>query len=155
MKILHTVLCLIVCTFSSAGQNSAETEEAHIKQLIVDTFNGVWSDLEPGNISKYHTPDFLLLEHGELWNNDTIANYMKQARLRKPLPKRDNSIEIIETKIFGDRAWVAYHNRATFTVEGKVIRKAYWLESATAVRTEEGWKLDMLHSTRVKNQTDN
>ena len=42
-------------------------------------------------------------------------------------------------------AWIAYKNHAVFTVDSKIIRKAYWLESATAILTENGWKLQMLH----------
>ncbi len=152
MKILYTLTLICICTFTTVGQNSPETDEAKIEQLINDVFDGIWSDLDPENISKYQTDDFLLLEHGELWNNDTIARYMDRASMRDPLPERVNNIEIIEIKVFGDNAWVAYHNRATISVDGKVVREAYWLESATAVRTEEGWKLDMLHSTRVQNQ---
>lgn len=72
--------------------------------------------------------------------------------LRKPNPKRMNTIEIIEIKIANRMAWVAYQNYATFTIDNKIIRKAHWIESATAILTENGWKLEMLHSTRIKNE---
>lgn len=150
---MKTKLLITLALFTMAftyGQATEVTEEEKIEQLINDVFDGIWSDLNPENINKYQTDDFLLLEHGEIWNNDTITAYMEGASQRKPLPERVNDIEIIEIKIFNDHAWVAYHNRASISVDGKVVRNAYWLESATAVRTEEGWKLDMLHSTRVK-----
>lgn len=153
MKIFYTLLFIITLTFQSYAQITEDKDKASIEQLINDTFNDIWSDLNTEAISKHHTEDFLLLEHGELWNNDTIARRLEGYKLRKIPRERENIIEIIETKIFGDRAWTAYHNHAVFTEEGKVVRKAYWLESATAIRTEEGWKLDMLHSTRVKNDT--
>ncbi|WP_224490927.1 nuclear transport factor 2 family protein [Robertkochia flava] len=155
MRIFYTLLCICLCSLPALGQNTSLQEEEKIEQLINDVFNGIWSDLNPENIQKYQTDDFLLLEHGEVWNNDTIARYMDRASKRSPLPERVNNIKIIEVKVFGDHAWVAYHNRATISAEGKVVRKAYWLESATAIRTEEGWKLDMMHSTRVKNETYN
>lgn len=71
---------------------------------------------------------------------------------KKPKPRRVNSIEIINMKITGKTAWIAYKNTATFYVEDRIVRKAGWLESASAVLTLGGWKLDMLHSTRVKNE---
>jgi hypothetical protein len=49
-------------------------------------------------------------------------------------------------------AWVAYKNQAIFSHDNKIIREAHWLESATAILRENGWKLEMLHSTRTKNK---
>lgn len=122
------------------------------KRLIEQSFDEIWSELNAQNIEKYYTQDFLLLEHGEVWNNDTIANYLNAARLRKPQLTRVNTIEIIDIKMEKESAWVAYHNYATFSADGTITRKAHWLESATAILTENGWKLDMLHSTRINNE---
>ena len=61
-------------------------------------------------------------------------------------------IKIIEIKIANKMAWIAYQNYATFSSDNKIIRKAHWIESATAILTEGGWKLEMLHSTRIKNE---
>ncbi|MBK9319657.1 MAG: DUF4440 domain-containing protein, partial [Bacteroidetes bacterium] len=111
----------------------------------------IWSKLNSKNIDKYYTKDFLLLENGEVWNNDSITNYLDNAILRKPNPKRMNTIEIIDIKIANRMAWIAYQNYATFSTDNKSL-KAHWLESATAILTETGWKLEMLHSTRIKNE---
>lgn len=154
MKIFYTFLFIVTLSFQCFAQTTEAKDKESIEKLINDTFNDIWSDLSTEAISKHHTEDFLLLEHGELWNNDTIARYLEQYKGRKIPRERENKIEMIEIKVFGDRAWTAYHNRAVFTEQGKVVRKAYWLESATAIRTEEGWKLDMLHSTRVKNEAN-
>lgn len=152
MKTFYTLLLASLTYIPVMAQETATTDEALIEKLIIDSFDEIWSARSADNINTYYTEDFLLLEHGELWNNDTIAHYFKKSVPANPLPKRVNTIDIIEIKVFGNRAWVAYHNHATVSVEEKIIRKAYWLESATAIKTEEGWKLDMLHSTRVKNE---
>jgi hypothetical protein len=131
------------------GQSAVEADKEQIKRLIVQSFDEIWSELNAKNIDKYYTKDFLLLEHGEIWNNDTIAKYLNNAKLRMANLTRVNTIEIIDIKVGKGTAWVAYQNYATFSTEGKITRKAHWLESATAVLTENGWKLDMLHSTRV------
>ena len=81
----------------------------------------------------------------------TFAKYLDKAVLEKPNPKRINTIEIIEIKIANKTAWVAYHNYATFSIDDKIVYKAHWLESATAILTDKGWKLEMLHSTPIKN----
>jgi hypothetical protein len=152
MKRLKTTMFLVLFTTISFGQGSKETDKTLIKNLVVESFDEIWSDLNAKNIDKFYTKDFLLLENGEVWNNDTIANYLNNAILRKPKPKRLNTIEIIDIKIANGKAWVAYHNYATFSIDDKIVRKAHWLESAVAILTEDGWKLEMLHSTRIKNE---
>jgi len=152
MTRLNFIVLLMFFTTISFGQVSNEPEKTRIKNLIMESFDEIWSPLNSKNIGKYYTKDFLLLENGEVWNNDSITNYLDNAILRKPIPKRVNTIEIIDIKIANSTAWVAYQNYATFSTDNKIIRKAHWLESATAVLTEHGWKLELLHSTRIKNE---
>ena len=143
------MICFATISF---GQSSIKTDESRIKELIIESFDEIWSKLNSTNIDKYYTVDFLLLENGELWNNDSVSMYLDNAALKKLIPNRVNSIEFIEVKILKGMAWVAYKNQAIFSLENKIIRKAQWLESATAILTQNGWKLDMLHSTRTKNE---
>lgn len=152
MKKRNPFLALLFLTSIAFSQTSNKADKAQIEKLVIDSFDEIWSKLDPKNIKKYYTKDFLLLENGEVWNNDTIALYLNKAVLRKPNPKRINTIKIIDIKITKKTAWVAYHNYATFIADDKTVRKAHWLESATAVLTNEGWKFDMLHSTRIDNE---
>ncbi len=126
------------------------TDQIEIESLIQNSFDEIFSAYQAESLSKYYTEDFLLLEHGEVWTLDTINNYLERARKNPNPTVRTNRFDFIETKIFGDRAWIAYHNYATITRNGQVIQELYWLESATAIRTASGWRLDMLHSTRAK-----
>ena len=152
MKRLNFIILMMFFTTISFGQVSNETDKTRIKNLIIESFDEIWSKLDAKNIDKYYTKDFLLLENGEVWNNDSIKNYLDNAMLRKPNLKRMNTIEVIEIKIANKMAWIAYQNYATFSTDNKIIRKAHWLESATAILTENGWKLEMLHSTRIVNE---
>jgi hypothetical protein len=149
MKRFNFIILMMFFTTISFGQVSNETDKTRIKNLIIESFDEIWSKLDVKNIDKYYTKDFLLLENGEVWNNDSIKNYLDNAILRKPNLKRMNTIEVIEIKIAKKMAWIAYQNYATFSSDNKIIRKAHWLESATAILTENGWKLEMLHSTRI------
>jgi len=143
---------MIFFTTISFGQTSIEIDKSHLKELIIKSFDEIWSKLNSKNIEKYYTKDFLLLENGEVWNNDSIANYLDNAILKKPIPNRVNSIEFIEIKVTKGMAWIAYRNQAILTIENKIVRKTHWLESATAILTENGWKLEMLHSTVTKKE---
>ena len=149
MKRINFIILMMFFTTISFGQVSNETDKTRIKNLIIESFDEIWSKLDAKNIDKYYTKDFLLLENGEIWNNDSIKNYLDNAMLRKPNLKRMNTIDVIEIKIANKMAWIAYQNYATFSSDNKIIRKAHWLESATAILTENGWKLEMLHSTRI------
>ena len=152
MKRLNFIILMMFFTTITFGQVSNETDKTRIKNLIIESFDEIWSKLDAKNIDKYYTKDFLLLENGEVWNNDSIKNYLDNAMLRKPSLKRMNTIEVIEIKIANKLAWIAYQNYATFSTDNKIIRKAHWLESATVILTENGWKLEMLHSTRIVNE---
>lgn len=143
---------MICFTTLSFGQSATKTDKLQLKQLIIESFDEIWSKLDSKNIDKYYTKDFLLLENGEIWNNDSIANYLNKAILDKPIPNRVNSIEVIEIKILNKMAWIAYKNQAVFSFDDKRTKKVYWLESATAILTKNGWKLEMLHSTRMKDE---
>jgi len=152
MRRLYSLILVMFFTAISFGQGSTETDKSLIKNLVTESFVEIWSELNAENIDKYYTKEFLLLENGEVWNNDSIANHLDKARLQKQIPKRVNRIEIIEIKIVNGMAWVAYQNYATFSIDNEIIRKAHWLESATAILTQNGWKLEMLHSTRIKTE---
>ena len=152
MKRRNTIILMLFFTSIAFAQVSIETHKKQIQNLVLESFDEIWSKLEATNIEKYYTKDFLLLEHGEVWNNDTIAKYLNNAKLKLPIPKRVNTIQIIDIKVANKTAWVAYHNYATITADDKIIRKVHWLESATAILTNKGWKFDMLHSTRIKSE---
>ncbi len=155
MKNILWLSLILLSAEMSFGQVAKKTDKLQIANIIKESFDQIWSELNSKNIRKFYTEDFLLLENGEVWNNDSIANYLDHAILRQPIPRRKNTIEIIEIKITGKTAWIAYKNAAIFSIDNNIVRQASWLESATVVLTPGGWKLDILHSTRTKNEIIN
>ncbi|MGC1204735.1 MAG: nuclear transport factor 2 family protein [Flavobacteriaceae bacterium] len=119
-----------------------------VEQVVQRIFDDIWSDKKAELLTKYHTDDFILLEHGEVWTNDTIANWCKRAKLRDEGVKRINSFDFFEAKREGNRIWMAYHNYATIKKD-TISRKLEWLESIVAVKQDSIWKLELMHSTRV------
>lgn len=148
MKSMLLIFFTLISTFLAAQQTSSDENQLH--DLIQNSFDEIFSAYQAESLPKFYTEDFLLLEHGEVWTLDTIKSYLERARTNPNPTVRTNRFDFIETKIFGDRAWIAYHNYATISRDGQVIQELYWLESATAIRTSSGWRLDMLHSTRAK-----
>jgi ketosteroid isomerase-like protein len=131
------------------AQTSDETE---IQNLIQNSFDELFSNLNSEKVGDFYTDDFLLLEQGEIWDKAIILGYFERASKNPNRPIRTNRFEFIQTKVEGNRGWVGYWNFATISRDGQVLQEIKWLESATAVKTNEGWRLDMLHSTRVEKE---
>ena len=146
MKRSFQILILFITTVA-LGQDSVSSKEEEIKDLINNSFQEIFSDLDAGALDVYCTEDFLLLETGEVWDMERMRNYLESSGNEKTEVKRINSFDFIEVKIFGKMAWAAYYNKAEFRNDGEVVKEMNWVESATAVLTEEGWKLQLLHST--------
>lgn len=130
----------------------AEADRRAVEQLIQGAFDEVWSGTDTAAVRRFHTDDFVILEHGEVWTTDTIRNWQlgTPAGRRPDAPQRRNSFTFFRNEAAGEDAWVAYHNRAHWVdAGGDTVGAAGWLESAVATRTEQGWKLRMMHSTRL------
>ncbi len=147
---MKTLSFLLFFCFPIAAFSQTSIDEKAIQDLIQNSFDDLFSDFESDKLLDYYTADFLLLEQGEVWNNELILDYFEQAKNNPNPVNRTNRFDFIETKVNGNTAWIAYHNFATISRNGEVIQEIYWLESATAVKTENGWRLDMLHSTRAQ-----
>lgn len=152
MKKLLPLLLLLLISTSAVAQTSKEADKTLIKELIINSFQDIFSNLDPESLGKYYTADFLLLENGEVWDNEMITDYMNRLKKRESRLERINSFDFIEIKIRDGMAWVAYHNTATFEKEGEIVGEMNWLESATAVKTKNGWRLQMLHSPVVEEE---
>ncbi|HSP11579.1 MAG TPA: nuclear transport factor 2 family protein, partial [Salegentibacter sp.] len=113
-------------------------------------FQKIFSDMDAQALDTYCTQDFLLLETGEVWDMKKMRNYLEQAGAHKTKVKRIHSFDFIDIKIEGKIAWVAYYNKAEFKTGDEIVNEMNWLESATAILTEEGWKLQLLHSTLAR-----
>lgn len=153
MKHLHKLLIIFVLTFISCQKENgkiADNKEDFkaVEQVVQGVFDDIWSLKKAELLSKYHTEDFILLEHGEVWTNDTIANWCIRAKKRDQGIERINSFEFFKAKREGNRIWMAYHNYAILKSDS-LVRKAQWLESIVAIKQDSTWKLELMHSTRV------
>lgn len=136
------ILAALLIPALSFSQNA---EQNKVNNTIKAMFDGL-AELSMEQIKKNSTADLMILEHGEIWNMDTIANKINE--LRSHNPSRVNSFKFIKTEITDQTAWVAYENRALVTMNGQKT-DYYWLESATLIKEGNEWKVKMLHSTRL------
>lgn len=146
MKKLFLIVLAAATYWNAYAQTTDEKQKIH--QTIIDFFEG-FSIRDIGTIKKHTTADFLLLEDAMLWNTDTIAHRFHQAKARGNNFTRVNSFDFIKTEIKGQTAWVAYHNTAN--ISGDRPRTVKWLESAVLMKRGNEWKIEMMHSTPVRN----
>ena len=144
-------LLLSSCAFPNSEKEQALTQEEEeiAKALIQGSFDKIWGGVDSSEIANYHTDDFIILEHGEVWDNDRIKAYIRSQLQREDRPVRKNRMEYISMEKYGASIQMAYHNYAEFMRADTLVAKRQWLESALAVKTDEGWRLKMMHSTRV------
>ena len=117
---------------------------------VLELFAGV-SAIDHDRMRATATDDFQLLEVGEVWDMKNFTDVVKP----NPFIRR-NYFDVIKTDINENFAWISYWNKAAYTKkqpktkEDEKIQEVAWLESAVMVRTKAGWKVQMLHSTRIK-----
>ena len=147
------LLLLSSCQYPEDAKEDVLTEEEKdiAKELIQGSFDHIWGGVDSMAIAKYHTDDFIILEHGEVWDNDRIKAYIRRQHQRENRPLRKNRMEYISIEKYGASIQMAYHNYAEFIQADTLVAKRKWLESALAIETQDGWRLKMMHSTRVPN----
>ncbi|MCO1334226.1 nuclear transport factor 2 family protein [Microbulbifer sp. OS29] len=89
------------------------------------------------------TDDFILLEHGEIWDIEILVAAMKPSGL-----KRTNYFSIINFEEQKDLLTINYWTKANFASEDG-NKEAVWLESAIVKKIDGIWLLAQLHSTRL------
>ena len=129
---------------------SQSTEQAKVNNVIVAIFKGL-ADLSIEQIKNSSTDDLIILEHGEIWNMDTIVAKVNELKTLNPV--RVNSFDFVKTEVRDNTAWVAYHNKAIITMNGQKVQY-HWLESAVLVKQGNDWKVKMLQSTRLLPKKD-
>ena len=122
------------------------TEKAEVQQVITRFFDA----LSVANIPLMKaevSDDFMLLENGEIWTIDTLAN-----KISRPKPEgylRQNSFDFLSTKTDKNRAYVYYKNKAEISSKTRNAT-IKWLESAILRKEKGRWRMEFMHSTPMK-----
>jgi len=136
-------LFVLLSTQFSFAQTS---EKAEVQQVITRFFDA----LSVANIPLMKaevSDDFMLLENGEIWTIDTLAN-----KISRPKPEgylRQNSFDFLSTKIDKNRVYVYYKNKAEISSKTRNAT-IKWLESAILRKEKGRWRMEFMHSTPMK-----
>ncbi len=143
-SLIHKVLSFLDKDQPTSQEEISSNEALH--QPIIGFFDGL-SLIREDLLFEHTTKDFVLLEAGMIWNNDTLINRIRP--LKNTNFERKNSFTFLSTKQQGDVAWVSYWNQATINRNGKSSTPK-WLESVVLVRQSGRWKIQSMHSTPMK-----
>ncbi len=149
--------------FLTAGISLSQSREDKIfESLVENSFQEIWSNLNTGKIATYYTDDFVLFEDGEIQNIDSVyaiinnlSEQFNSEENKNHKFERTNQFKFIKSHVEEDSGWIYYENFADFTMDGTSISKMHWLESAICIKTADGWKIRFLHSSPVKEKSEN
>jgi ketosteroid isomerase-like protein len=119
-------------------------DEAAVKQSV----EGVYAAFSAFDKQKYRallTEDYLLLENGELLDLEGDVAMMATADSGH---RRVDAFDFRSVKVHGDTAYAVYFLKSEIT-DKKGARNLEWLESAILRRAGSGWRMALLHSTRI------
>ncbi|HEV8482044.1 MAG TPA: nuclear transport factor 2 family protein [Blastocatellia bacterium] len=124
---------------------SAADDAAAVKQAVNDCYSVFYVSLDKQKYRSLLTEDYLLLEHGELLDVEGDIALM-------PAPdsgyKRTDAFDFRSVKVHGDTAYAVYFLKSKIT-DKNGTHNGEWLESAILRRSGTGWRIALLHSTRI------
>jgi ketosteroid isomerase-like protein len=124
----------------------AGDDEEAVKQAVKNYYYLYFVKMDKNEYRSILTEDYLILENGELLDAEGDIALM---------PEPDSSYERTDTfdfryvKIEGDIAYTVYFLKAEIKDKTNGTINKEWLESTILRRSGDGWKIALLHSTRI------
>ncbi|RYY35400.1 MAG: nuclear transport factor 2 family protein [Sphingobacteriaceae bacterium] len=137
---------IIIFLFINAITFAQTPEDKSIQTSVIRFFDAL-AAFDNAGMKAELTDDFTLVEHGLIWNADSLINAI--APMKDKGIKRINSLNFTKTEQLGNSAYVVYYNTADMTM-GDKKRQIKWLETAFLVKQGARWKIKLLHSTDLK-----
>ncbi|MBN8731034.1 MAG: nuclear transport factor 2 family protein [Acidobacteria bacterium] len=124
----------------------AADDAAAVKQMIQDCYTVFFQKRDKLKYRSMLTDDYLLLENGEILDIEGDIRTM-------PAPgsgyQRSDAFDFRSVRIHGDTAYLVYFLKSEIS-DSKVGKSSRaWLESAILRRSGGGWRIALLHSTRL------
>jgi Domain of unknown function (DUF4440) len=140
--IIPALLFITICTLKVlAGDN-----EDAVKQAVKNYYYLYFVKMDTSEYRSILTKDYLLLENGEIFGTEGDIAAMPD---KDSGYERTDSFDFRLVKIEGGIAYTVYFLKSKITDKVNGTHNKEWLESAILRRSGEGWKIALLHSTRI------
>lgn len=123
---------------------SAADDAAAVKQAVVDVY-AAFSGFDERKYLSLLTEDYLLLENGKLLD---IEGDVAMMATPESGHERTDAFDFRSVKVWGDIAYVVYFLKSEIK-DKNGTRNREWLESAILRRSGTGWRIALLHSTKI------
>ena len=141
-KIILAFLIISLCTLKVF----AGDDEAAVKQAVKNYYYLYFVKMDKNAYRSILTEDYQFLENGELFDADGDI-----AAMPDPINgyERTDTFDFRYVKIDGDFAYAVYFLKADINDKANGNIHKEWLESTILRRSGDGWKIALLHSTRI------
>jgi len=142
-KFILVIAGLFISVLCSA---QAASDSLAIIELIKADYLALGKD-DTVTIRKHCTSDYLLIENGEIWDLSKEIEHIRSMK-NKPATRIDKFIyHKVSTE--GKSGYAVYELESSITRAG-VTNNYKWTESAILKKEKGGWKIQLIHSTKVK-----
>ena len=145
MKAKSILLIALIGFMIGCQQDRSTDSQEVIKQKLSDYFDGI-ATKDFDKMKNVTTADFTIYEDGKIWNNDSIISLIKMY----PDSRVDYTFDNFKINVDNSSANMYYLNHADFVLNDTIKMEYNWVESATFVKDDNGWKMNFMHSTTRK-----
>ncbi|MFY7838757.1 MAG: nuclear transport factor 2 family protein [Lacibacter sp.] len=140
-------LLLVAVLLSTITLAQTATKEQQLIQQTIENMFATLTNADTAALKTFVTTDVRFYEYGQVWTLDTLIQKMTASTSIKDF-KRSNRFQYVNTIIKGNTAWVTYYLESVITRNGKedILN---WMETVVLLKVKKGWKIDVLHSTRL------
>ena len=148
MKIIALLVALLLSFAPTLRAQSLPADLAGVQRTIEQLY-AAFSTQDEDRYRKLVTKDYLLIEQGGILDLKLDIATFASARAAKQT--RTDSFKFRSIRIEGTSAVAIYTLNSEIRANGEVTHRT-WVESVTLRRSDDGWKVSLLHSTRVESQ---
>ena len=135
--------------FMLAASCIAHAQDAKDSIAIVQVIKADYKALGENDVEARRrncTPDYQLIEDGELWNLEKEIDFMLSRKGQSM--SRTDTFHFYSLQVKGSMAFAVYDLRSSITRAG-TTKYYHWIESAVLVWSGGGWKIRLIHSTKA------
>jgi len=142
MRYLYLIYGFLLFIIGCQPTQDVAADKKVVETVLQDYFGAI-SKYDYQSLRNHCTADFVLIEHGLWWNNDSLTNIMKGFEGKATIAY---TFDDIKSHVEGSIAWMTYKNHGLMTMGNKET-KYEWSESAVFRKQNGAWKMALLHST--------
>jgi len=145
MKPTIYLFVIIIAAMIGCKQEAKKDSPDVLKKVLSDYFDGI-KNKDYEKMKAVTTPDFVIFDVGNVWNNDSMIKVIESF----PPFTIDYTLDNFNIQIGDSIGNMHYFNHADVVISDTLKMTHDWIESATFVKENTGWKMNFLHSTVKK-----